>query len=284
MELPLNNWRQHFHGFVVIPLLIVAIGILPVGLTVAILKDTGGKTPADYLQAIEDQRGNARWRAAYQLSMLVNDRNGIAMKESLADRFIRIFNSSSIEADDPKLRPFLALVMGRTGHAEFLEPLLDALSESKDESGRATFIRALGYLGEERAVPQVTAFLTHKDATVRHEAVQALGNIGSKLSVEPLKRMLDDPIPEVRWDATIGLTKMKDASGKKILKSLLDESYYAGFPNVTPAARDWAMEVAIRTSVLLEDQDLNAIIRNLASSGNIKVKQAALSAMKRFSI
>jgi HEAT repeat protein len=149
-----------------------------------------------------------------------------------------------------------------------------------DDATRAVCVRALGYLGDERAVAQLTALLTHEDTTVRHEAVQALGNIGAESSREPLKSMLNDPALDIQWDAAIGLAKMKDASGKHILLSLLDECYYAALPRVSGDARDWAMEVAIRTAALLGDPDLNAAIEALASSRNLKVRQVALAAMK----
>ncbi len=280
----MNNWRKYFHGFVVIPFLVAAIGILPIAVTMAIVKGSGDKSPAEYLQAIENKRGNARWRAAYQLSMLVTADNSIGMEDSIADQMMDVFGSESIKTGDLKVRQFLAVTMGRAGNPKFLEPLLQALNETTDDLvQKGVFVRALGYLGDERAISPVTALLKHEESVIRHEAVQALGNIGSKASLESLKGMLNDPEPDVRWDASIALAKMKDASGKEILSSLLDESYYAGFPHVSRDARDWAMEVAIRTSVLLGDPDLNAMIRELAaSSESIKVRQAALSAVKTF--
>lgn len=283
MELRLNSWRKYLHGFVVLPLLIAAIGILPIAVTMAIVRGTGDRSPAGYLQTIADKRGNARWRAAYQLSMLVTDGNGIEMEGSLAGHMVHVFNSESVKTDDPRVRQFLALAMGRTRSLEFYEPLVQALEESDDMAQKGVFVRALGYLGDERAIPRVAALLTHENAMMRHEAVQALGNIGSGSSVESLKGMLADPALDVRWDAAVSLAKLKDASGKDILFSLLDESYYAEFPHVSKDARDWAMEVAIRTSILLDDPELNAVIKELASSKNIKVKQAALSAIEAFS-
>jgi HEAT repeat protein len=272
-----------------VPFLIAAIGILPIAVTMAIVKGKTGRPPADYLETIElthghaPWRANIRWRAAYQLSMLVTGDDGIDMDAQLADHLIRVFESDSVMDDDPRVRQFLALAMGRTRYTAFFEPLLQALNDVDDNSTRAVFIRALGYLGDERAVVHVTTLLTHEDTLVRHEAVQALGNIGSHASVESLKAMLDDPALDIRWDAAISLAKMKDASGKHILLSLLDECYYAAFPRVSRDARDWAMEVAIRTSVLLGDPDLNAAIKDLASSRNLKVRQAALAAIQTFS-
>lgn len=280
----MSNWRRYFHGFVVLPLLIAGIAILPIAVTMAIVKGTRDKSPAEYLQIIENKRGNARWRAAYQLSMLVTGGDGIRMEESLADQMVRVFDSESVRTDDPKVRQFLALTMGRVGGPQFFNPLVRALGETDDIAPKGVFTRALGYLGDERAITYVTALLRHEDTVIRHEAVQALGNIGSKSSIESLKGMLNDPAPDVRWDAAIGLAKMKDASGKEILLSLLDQSYYAGFPRVSPDTRDWAMEVAIRTAVLLEDADLNAAIKELISSKSLKVRQAALSVVKTSSI
>ncbi|MDP6490401.1 MAG: HEAT repeat domain-containing protein [Kiritimatiellia bacterium] len=285
----MSNWRRYFHGFVVLPFLIAAIGILPIAVTMAIVRGKAEKSPADYLDTIERSQGqapwdaNARWRAAYQLSMHVTGDEGVHMNAQLADHMARVFKSESVMAGDPKVRHFLALAMGRTRYAAFFEPLLQALNDADDSASRAVFVRALGYQGDERAVSHVTSLLTHKDTLIRHEAVQALGNIGSLSSIDSLKAMLEDPALDIRWDAAIGLAKMKDASGKDILLSLLDECYYTAFPNVSQDARDWAMEVAIRTSILLRDPDLNAAIEGLASSRNLKVREAALAAIQGFS-
>ena len=284
MDSQSNNWKKYFNGFVVCPFLISVVGILPLLVTVALVKSDDGKSPSEYLQIIKNKHGNERWRAAYQLSRLVNEGAGIEMTDSLAEQMVVVLNSESKKIGESKARHFLAIAMGRTHHATFFEPLLKSMLATGGNAEIAVFARALGYLGDERAVPHMTELLNHTDATVRHEAVQALGNIGSPASIIPLKGMLADSALDVRWDAAIGLAKLKDDSGKDILSSLLDEAYYADLPHVSPAARDWAMEVAIRTAALLEDPELNSAIRDLTSSRSIKVKQAALSAVKTFSI
>ena len=68
--------------------------------------------------------------------------------------------------------------------------LIDAIGYQKDNSVRRNAIKALGELGDTRAVEPLIASLT--DSLVRRDAVIALGKIGGSRIVEPLISVLQD--------------------------------------------------------------------------------------------
>ena len=51
-------------------------------------------------------------------------------------------------------------------------------------------VRALGDLGDERAVEPLIGLLSHEDSDIQYYAVQALGDLGDERAVEPLIGLL----------------------------------------------------------------------------------------------
>jgi HEAT repeat protein len=198
---------------------------------------------------------------------------------------LRLFADDALYEDDSRVRLFLGLAMGRTGKEEFFEPLITELREADKVEELSVYVRAVGFMQDERAVDVLLPLLQHSDAVIRHEAVQSLGFVGSEAARFPLHEMLEDDEPNVRWDAAIALAKMKDPAAKAVLLQLLDREYYDAFPEVRPEGRTWAMETAIRTAVLLEDEDLNVKIKQLSESDpNIKVRGIALEIVREFGL
>ncbi len=281
-EKPAVGWRRYFHSFFIIPAL---VALLFVALAYILTSASREPSVSDYLNSIREGHSNVRWQAALELSRLLADPAQVPDDPDFVPAVLRLFADDALYEDDSRVRLFLGLAMGRTGKEEFFEPLITELREADKVEELSVYVRAVGFMQDERAVDVLLPLLQHSDAVIRHEAVQSLGFVGSEAARFPLHEMLEDDEPNVRWDAAIALAKMKDPAAKAVLLQLLDREYYDAFPEVRPEGRTWAMETAIRTAVLLEDEDLNVKIKQLSESDpNIKVRGIALEIVREFGL
>jgi HEAT repeat protein len=279
---PAVGWRRYIHSFVIIPAL---VALLFVVLAYVLTSTSREATVADYLKSIREGHSNVRWQAALELSRVLADPSRVPDDPDFIPTVLRLFTDAALHEDDPRVRLFLGLAMGRTGKPEFFDPLLQEMKAAEKVEDLSVYIRAIGFMQDERAVEDLMPLLKHADAVIRHETVQALGYIGAEQTRPALRDSLQDPEANVRWDAAIALAKMRDGAARGILAQLLDRQYYDGFSEVRPAGRTWAMETAIRTAVLLDDAELNVKIKQLSESDpNIKVRAVALEMVKQFDL
>lgn len=107
--------------------------------------------------------------------------------------------------DDTSLRYYAAWWLGKFGIQADVDPsvrqeavtaLMAALRDEADRTElggyplRRNAARALGKLGDLRAVPELTECLTCPDFYVREAAAQALGLLGASQAIEPLLALL----------------------------------------------------------------------------------------------
>jgi len=275
---PRVGWRRYIHSFVIIP---ACVALLFVTLAYVLTSSRRERGVMDYLETIQEGNSNARWQAAVELSRRLSEPGQVPGDADFVPVMLDLFRDEAMYREDPRVRLFLALAMGRSAQPEFFDPLMAALAGADKVEELSVYIRAAGFMGNADAVSRLLPLLEHTDAVVRHEAVQALGFIGSKASAAGLRPLLADPEPNVRWDAAIALAKLRDPAAKDMLMNLLDREYYEAFPDVRPEGRAWAMEVAVRSAARLNDPDLNARIKLLSESDpNIKVRGAALEVAK----
>lgn len=88
---------------------------------------------------------------------------------------------------DRAMRGTAALILGKIGGAEVLQPLINALEDEDASAGAAA---GLGELGNREAVAELIDALRDEDAV--RAAAEALGKIGDVRAVEPLIRVLQD--------------------------------------------------------------------------------------------
>ena len=162
---------------------------------------------------------------------------------------------------------------------------MTALQAAKGIEEQAFYTRALGYLGDPKALDSLLPKLDHTEAVLRHRTVEALGFIGEDKARPGLREALDDPEPNVRWEAAVALAKLGDITAKPILIELLDRKYYESFPAVRAKDRTLAMQTAILVAVLLNDLELNVKIKQLSESDpNIRVRGTALEVVKQIEL
>src|SRR4029079_3143959 len=114
--------------FLVLQFFIFPMAIVAVCVTVFVifgLIASEGKGPRAYLDEVRTGSANRRWQAAFELSKVLQARKDPALAEpAFADELADVFDTSA--GDDPRVRRYLALALGRLGSARALPVLLEA--------------------------------------------------------------------------------------------------------------------------------------------------------------
>lgn len=270
--------------FFLIPLAVVGVTVLVYLGFRSLLTDD--RTAQEYLAEIQSGGSNRRWPAAYELSRLMND-PAVRADKTLAPALVRAFDSA--KDDDPRVRRYLALAIGRLDPPlppEALADLSGAL-EDPDPESRISAIWALGSSGDAAVVPRLLPLYDSGDAGIRKMVVYALGALPGDTQVATLQRALQDETPDVRWNAAVGLARHGSRAGVGVLGQMLDRAYVE--QTVTRVSRPDAdqdpvadvMISGLRAVAALKDGSLRSSVEGLSQQDrSMKVRQAALDALK----
>ena len=110
------------------------------------------------------------------------------------ERLIRILN----DGDAPNRRQ-AAEDLGKTGDAQAVEPLIQALDDDKDYYVRRNAASALGKIGSTQAMESLIRTLKYGYYLNRRRVAEVLGNIGN---LELLEKLIKDPQIDI-YDANI---------------------------------------------------------------------------------
>ena len=101
--------------------------------------------------------------------------------------------------------------LGKIGKApKDLDGMLAALKNKRREV-RSETARALGHLGDRRAVPSLVEALHDPDPVVRRHASRAVGEIGDASALPPLRQLLRDESPDVVKEAAEAIKRIESA-------------------------------------------------------------------------
>ena len=236
--------------------------------------------PEDYLTDIQIGSATKRWQAAYELSKLLSNPERVPTDAGFKNKMISIYEHSI--HDDPMVRTYMALAMGRTGQQEYGPTLMNGMND-KDKGSRLAAIKALGLLAYAPAVNGIQEFADEKYSnTERLAATIALGNMGDKSLIPILQKLLDDEEPNIRWDAAIALAKLEDSSGVEVIVNLLDRSYFEHFTEVNEEEEVQAILVAIQVSSQFPS---NLFVTNLlklaAFDKNMQIRDLAIKTLDK---
>ena len=104
--------------------------------------------------------------------------------------------------------------------AELLQQLADKNRQVRHEAAKA-----LGEIGDERAVPHLIQALSDKYTKVREAAVSALGRIGAERAAPHLVQTLGDQSVRVRSEAVKALSQIGPAAVPHVILALDDERW-----------------------------------------------------------
>lgn len=217
------------HSFFVVPFLIAVFAVLFfIAMRILTME---ARTVYDYLEDVTQGSANKRWQSAFELSRQLANPDRVPREGKFIDAMIKAYQAS--KHDDPRVRQYLILAMGRCGYTVFGDVLLKDLNAQENPEILYAIIQSLGILKHKISVPSIIKYLNHDHQHIRLVAVIALGQMGDPQAIEPLKQLLGDPEPNIVWDTAIALKKLGNDAGKPILLKLLDRQYLSQFPNVT---------------------------------------------------
>jgi HEAT repeat protein len=274
-DLPKESPRTILFQFVIFPLGIVAIGV-GVFLLFGLLASEKSSIP-DYLNEIRSGSAHERGHAAYQLSRSIN--RGEAKKyPNLEQQVASIYTQS--RNDDPRIRRYLALVLGKLGDRRATPVLVSGLADN-DAEARLYAIVALGELQDPAAVPRLAEATRDDDKDVRKTAAYSLGAIGDPQAVPALAAMLEDQVPEVRFNAAIALSRFGDKRAVNTLHDMLDRQRLAAAHMREDQAED-AMIMAMEPYAKLAGHDATPDLQRLATTdASLRVRDAAKQALQQ---
>ena len=267
-----------YYAFFLIPLMITIFGVMFFFMFKVLTYESS--SPHEYLTNIQIGSATKRWQSAYELSKLLSIPELVPLDAGFKNKMVSIYKKSI--HDDPMVRMYLALAMGRTGQQEFGPALIEGL-EDEDVGSRLAAIKALGILRFEPSVIQVRKFI--QDSYSNEEklaAIITLGSLGDTSVISDLQKLLEDEEPNIRWDAAIALIKLGDLSGNQTINNLLDRSYLNNFSEVDEEEKVQAILVAIQVSSQYPSDNFITNLLKLATfDNNMKIRDLAIKTLDK---
>ncbi|GAC1619589.1 MAG: hypothetical protein NVS4B7_11860 [Ktedonobacteraceae bacterium] len=157
------------------------------------------------MTAMNDKRPMVRETAAYILGIFGNPVAVPQLIEALHDAV-------------PAVRMQAVKALGRIGNASAVSPLLSALRSADEQMGSQIFnsLVRLGYA----AVPALLETSKSSSAWMRWQCIRALGTIGDQRAVSVLANALADTDHSVAWMGAKGLVRFGKASVAPVLRVL----------------------------------------------------------------
>ena len=263
-------------------LFLFPLGIIVVGVAISlvvVLLTAEDQTAQDYLNTVRVGGANSRWQAAYTLSqMLVGGQDQGQTGPDFVREMVRVFEAS--RSDDPRVRRYLALAMGKVDDPATVPTLISALDDP-DGATRIYAILSLGVQGDTSAVLPLIEMTSSGDGGTRKAAVYALGQLQDPRVRPALVAALKDRAPDVRWNAALQLGRMRNDAGMGILMEMLDREYLETLTQMSEDQRADVMIQAVHVVSLLDARSTAPTLQDLRERDpNMKVRQAAIDVLK----
>jgi HEAT repeat protein len=184
--------------------------------------------------------------------------------------------------DDPRVRRYLAVALGRIGDKRAVAPLLKVLEKPDADPETLIYaVWALGAIGDPRAAASLIKLAGSEDPGVRKAVVHSLGALPSPETRAALEAALGDAVEDVRWNAALALAHEGDAAARPVLLQMLDRSQLARAPGVTPEQEEEALLQAVAAAPRLADADVkDALERLRRADSSLRVREAARVALQ----
>lgn len=274
-DVPREPPRTILFQFVVFPLGIVAVAVAIFLLFGKLAGDE--QTIPDYLNQIRSGSSHQRWQAAYQLSKSLK-RGEAKRYPNLEQQVASIYEQS--KNDDPRIRRYLAMVLGNLGDRRATPLLIDGVKNDTDVENRLYALMALGQLRDPAALPTIEEATRDGEKDIRKAAYYALGEIGDARAVPVLAAGVEDQVPDVRWNAAVSLAQFKDRRAIPALREMLDRSRLANIKDMREDQKEDAMIIALTAYSRLAGDEARAEIERLTHDPSLRIQAAAKEALR----
>ena len=235
------------------------------------------KTAEQYLEELKSDNTSRRWQSAYELSRMLNQNENIQFDQDLRTQLVQVFGDS--KNDDPRLREYLALVLGRLKEKSAI-PVLSSAVHDDSTDVKIYSLWALGNIEDPQGGEAALAALSDTDETVQRMAVGALSAMRYEPAKFALEKNLEGSDQALRYDSAVALARIKD---EKAVPTLLE------MMNLKPSGKpedDQIIQSAKITAIdgaqELPDVALKDKIVDLSKNeSDIKVREAALASLKK---
>jgi len=272
--------------FLVLQFFIFPMAIVAVCVTVFVifgLIASEGKGARAYLDEVRTGSANRRWQAAFELSKVLQARKDPSLADpAFADELVRVFSGAG--ADDPRVRRYLALALGRLGDKRAVPALVLAAEPKGDASAdpdtQVYAVWALGAIGDPEAVPTLVSLARSEDAGLRKAAVHALGSFPGEAARAALLTAVNDPVEDVRWNAAVALARRRDPAAAPVLLQMMDRRHLAAIADLTAEQREEAVLQATQAAAVVPDPALRSALEGLRDSDpSMQVRATARAAL-----
>ena len=269
--------------FFLIPLAVVGMVVLVYGGFRMLLSSE--RTPQELLSDVQVGGRERRWPAADELSRLLSNPESEIQFPGLGANIVQAFSNS--DNDDPRVRRYLALAIGRLNSPppSAVSELLASLDDSDTET-RISVIFALASLGDVATIDEISRMYQSDDAGVRKMVVYAVGILSPDGQDATLRTALEDSVADVQWNAAVALARHGNRDGMVIIRRMLDRSYVERMVTRTPTSDaniDPVSEVIVsglQAAASLGASELRSSIEALSESDtNLRVREVALKAL-----
>jgi HEAT repeat protein len=262
--------------FFVIPFFVVGVAVLVFWLFGVLAVDR--KTAAELLTDVRTGSRNQRWQSAFELTRKLPALSDPAERAAFAAAAIKTFEVA--ENDDPRVRRYLTLVLGRLGDPRAV-PLLEKALADKDPETRLYALWSLALIGNPSSAEKVRPLLESEDPGVRKTAAYAAGRMEDGEAIPALKKLLQDPVVDVRWNAALALATLDDPAGKDVLLGMTDRTSLSKVPSLTSDQMDDALLNGLRGLMLLKDPSARSLGEKLAASDpSLRVRRDILAILQ----
>jgi HEAT repeat protein len=277
-----------------VPFLVLQFFIFPlaiVGVCVAVFVIFGliageSKGAHDFLAEVRSGGATRRWQAAFELSKVLQSGKDPALAEpKFRAELVKLFQE--VKNDDPRVRRYLALALGRLGDPAAVPVLLEALHDEGteghpvDPETRVYALWALGAIGDPAALPELRARAKDEDAGLRKTAIHALGGLPGPEARATLLAGLEDGVEDVRWNAALVLARRGETAAVPVLLQMTDRAHLETVAGLTGEQREQAILEAVASAGGLSSPELRAALTRLRENDpSLKVREAARKALE----
>ena len=273
-DVPKESPKTILFQFVFFPLGVVLIGVA-IFLLFGKLASTEQSIP-EYLGEIRTGSDHRKFQAAYELSKSIK-RGEATRHPNLVQQVIDTYRAS--KDDDPRIRQYLALVLGKIGDRRATPTLQEALREPMVET-RIYALVALGELRDPAAVPSMIEAARDPEKDVRKTALFTLGQSSDPRAVPVLVAALEDPEADVRFNAALSLARFGDRRAAGPLRAMLDRSHLDRVPGMRPDQKEEAVIAAISAYGRLMGREAVPELQTIAQRDpSLRVQSAAKNAI-----
>lgn len=273
-DVPRESSRTILFQFVVFPLGVVLVGVA-VFLLFGKLASNESSIP-DSLNDIRNGSSHRKFQAAYELSKSIK-RGEAKRYPNLVEQVVATYRAS--KDDDPRIRQYLTLVLGKLGDKRAVPVLVDALNDAVVET-RIYALIALAELHDPSSVSAVIAATKDEDKDVRKTAIYSLGEIGGARALPVLEEALNDQVADIRFNAALGLSRFGDRSAEPVLRAMLDRSTLDRVAGMRPDQKEEAIVAAIPAYAKLAGKSATADLQALANRDeSMRVRATAKEAL-----